>query len=177
MEAYLSLDRTVQPKSWPLWGRPGTRLLMKGASGDKRALLFVASFPFHPTLWRCLCSVVKHGHALHFPFAWMCIYVPEGATELPPGQCGEASKEWHLGLQLPFSPCTAWQGQRAQARFLWARPAAVPPTTRGHKEAGQPPRRFQNRTWALNVECSDAAARHATVDGQGGSWGLFCTWA
>lgn len=151
-----------------LQGRPGARLLAKGASGVSGALLFVAGSPFRPTFRSCLCS--DTWPSLHFPFAWMRVDVPEGATEVPPAQCREANKE------RPTSENHTWGDSSPSAPAQPGRAGGLGPTTRGHEEAGQPPRLLQNRTsGALNSECGAAADHLATADGQGGSRGLFCT--
>lgn len=179
-EAYLAPGRTTlrRAEGPAAAGTPRHAASREGGLGGPQVTSFCGQFPISPNF---LELPVPRGHALHSPFAWMGIDVPEGATEIPPaqgrGQQGKANtRDSPLGRQLPGSPCSAWQGRRAQARFLWARPAAGPPTTRGHKEAGRPPRLLQNRTsGALTAERHAAANRHATAGGRGGGRGLFRT--
>lgn len=149
-------------------GAPWCTASREGSLGVSGALLFVAGSPFRPTFRSCLCS--DTWPSLHFPFAWMRVDVPEGATEVPPAQCREANKE------RPTSENHTWGDSSPSAPAQPGRAGGLGPTTRGHEEAGQPPRLLQNRTsGALNSECGAAADHLATADGQGGSRGLFCT--
>lgn len=151
-----------------LQGRPGARLLAKGASGSPGRFFLWPVLHFAQP-FGAACAPTR-GHPCIFPLpgcASMCPKAPPKSLLLSAERPIRKGQRQRItpGATAPLQPLHSLAG-----------PEGSGPPPGGHEEAGQPPRLLQNRTsGALNSECGAAADHLATADGQGGSRGLFCT--